>query len=68
MRLFFSREMDCGTALILEFLVPYNSARIVERGVVRNRNGFHYGVEFTDISSYHKQMIERACNILELLT
>src|SRR6516162_11723600 len=46
MRLFLTRELDPGTSLVLEFLIPYQAVRFNLCGVIRNRDGFNHGVEF----------------------
>jgi len=67
MRLYLPRELGSGTSLVLEFLIPYNTAELIIRGVVRNRNGFQHGVEFIDSTSEQQQMLERTCSIFRLL-
>lgn len=68
MRLFLTRELESGTSLILEFLIPYNTMEFVVRGVIRNRVGFTHGVEFLNSTPYQQQMIERTCNVFKLLS
>jgi len=67
MCLFLTRELELGTSLLLEFLLPYSSPRIAVRGVIRNRDGFSYGIEFVNLSAHQRQMIERTCKAFELL-
>ncbi len=67
MCLFVTRTLEVGTSLLMEFLLPYSSPKIVVRGVIRNRNGFSYGVEFVNPSSHQQEMIERTCKAFELL-
>jgi len=67
MRLFLPRELDSGTSLVMEFLIPYNTTEFVVRGVVRNRSGFSHGVEFIGSTAEQQQMIERTCSIFKLL-
>jgi len=68
MRLFLTRELDAGTSVILEFLIPYNTTEFVVRGVVRNRVGFNHGLEFLNPSARQEQMIERTCKVFKLLS
>jgi len=68
MRLFLTRELEAGTSVILEFLIPYNTAEFVLRGVVRNRVGFNHGLEFLNPSPLQEQMIERTCKVFKLLS
>ncbi len=67
MRLFLTRELDSGTSLTLEFLIPYNTMGFVLRGIIRNRDGFTHGVEFLTPTVYQQQMIERTCKVFKLL-
>jgi hypothetical protein len=67
MRLFLTLELDPGASLIIEFVLPYTSTPMVMRGVVRNQDGLHYGIEFLGISPYQQQVLERNCTVLDLL-
>jgi len=58
MRLFLTHEIQPGTSVILEFLIPYNTTKFVVRGAVRNRNGFTHGVEFLNPTPDQQQIIE----------
>ena len=68
MRLFLTRELEAGTSVILEFLIPYNTTEFVLRGVVRNRVGFNHGLEFLNPTPLQEQMIDRTCNVFKLLS
>ena len=68
MRLFLTRELEAGTSVILEFLIPYNTTEFVLRGVVRNRVGFNHGVEFLNPTPLQEQLIERTCKVFNLLS
>lgn len=68
MRLFLTRELPFGTSLTLEFLIPYQTAEFIIRGVVRNRDGFTHGVEFLNLTPHQQQMLERTCKIFKLLS
>lgn len=67
MLLFLPRELDPGTSLILEFLIPYQALKFNLCGVIRNRAGFHHGVEFINATPHQEEMIERTCQVLKLL-
>lgn len=67
LRLFLTREIDPGTSLLLEFPLPYSSAQLEVRGVVRNRSGYTHGVEFVNPTRDQQELIERTCNVLGLL-
>ena len=68
MRLFLTRELEAGTSVILEFLIPYNTMEFVVRGVVRIRVGFNHGLEFLNPTPLQEQMIERTCKVFKLLS
>lgn len=68
MRLFLTRELEAGTSVILEFLIPYNTTEFVLRGVVRNRVGFNHGLEFLNPTPLQEQMIDRTCKVFKLLS
>jgi hypothetical protein len=67
LRLFLTRELEPGTSVKMEFLLPYHSMQLVIRGVVRNREGYTHGVEFSNPTSFQQQIIERTCNVFGLL-
>jgi PilZ domain len=68
MRLFLTLALDTEAPLLLEFVLPYTSTPIVIRGVVRNQGGLHYGIESLGVSPYQQQVLERNCNVLNLLS
>ncbi|MGH9642643.1 MAG: PilZ domain-containing protein [Terriglobales bacterium] len=65
--LFMTREIELGVSLQLDFLLPYSSAPLTVRGVVRTRHGFNHGVEFVCPTAEQQEAIERACKVLMLL-
>jgi len=66
--LFLPRELEPGVAILMELTFPYNSRRMAIRGLIRNRHGFTYGVEFISPSSYQLQTIAGVCKALQLLS
>ena len=66
-RLFVPADLQPGEEIRLRLTLPYGS--VVELvGVIRNRDGFDYGVEFTAISSDDRNSLLRTCRALSLLT
>lgn len=65
--LFATREIAVGTYIVLEFLLPYSSTTVVLKGIIRNRTGFNYGVEFINPTPLQREIIERACKVFGLL-
>jgi c-di-GMP-binding flagellar brake protein YcgR len=58
---------DVGTSVALQFSVPIASTPFTIKGVVRNRTGYRYGFEFTDLTQEARQAITRTCRTLDLL-
>lgn len=67
LRLLMTQWLEPGTNLQLEFLLPYHSAELSLRGVVRSRNGFSHGVEFVAPTGQEQKVIERTCDVFALL-
>lgn len=67
MRVFIPRNLRMGDAVTLDIPLPYTQEQLTVRAVIRNRDGFHYGVEFVNIPARDQEMIARNCNVLALL-
>lgn len=65
---FMTREIAIGASLQLDFVLPYSSTPLTIRGVVRTRNGFNHGIEFTGATREQEESVERACKVLSLLS
>ena len=66
LRLFLPRELDPGIIVLLEFPLPYNSRVMAIRGLVRNRSGFSYGIEFMHPTVYQQETMIQLCKTLQL--
>jgi c-di-GMP-binding flagellar brake protein YcgR len=58
---------EVGTSVALQFSVPIATNPIKVKGVVRNRTGYRYGFEFTDLTPEERETITRTCRTLDLL-
>jgi len=67
LRLFMPRDLEPGIIVLMEFSLPYNSRVMAIRGLVRNRGGFSYGVEFMKPTAYQRDTITQLCKTLQLL-
>lgn len=67
MRVFIPRELKLGDSVTLDLPLPYSQERLTLKAVIRNREGFHYGVEFLNIGNREQEMITRNCQVLALL-
>ena len=66
--LILTRQLEKGTTVSMKLALPYNSETLEMRAIVRHRNGFHHGIEFISLTSYQKELLERASKILGLLS
>src|ERR1700722_157207 len=55
--LFITREIPIGVSLQVDFVLPYHSAPLALRGVVRTRSGFNYGIEFLSPTPEQQEII-----------
>jgi hypothetical protein len=62
----FATEWDVGASVNLQFSVPFASAPVRVRAVVRNRTSYQYGFEFVDLTPEHSKTINRTCRMLGL--
>jgi hypothetical protein len=68
MRVFVPADLVLGELVTLELMLPYSEQKLVIRGVLRNRDGFSYGVEYAaSTTSEEREHIARACKALALV-
>jgi hypothetical protein len=67
MALFIPTELEAGQTINAELMLPYCQEKVSLRGVVRNRTGFRYGVEFSVLTDHEKVLIERVCHALAMV-
>jgi PilZ domain len=68
MRVFVPADLEIGESVTLELTLPYSDHKVIIRGVLRNRLGFSYGVEYAaNTTLQERQSIARACKALSLL-
>ncbi len=65
---FAPQEVGLGELVEVEFTPPYTRQALKVSAVVRNRNGYRYGIEFRHLTEAVRQTIARACNALSLTT
>ena len=58
---------EVGTSVALQFSVPIATNPIKVKGIVRNRTGYRYGFEFTNLTPEERETITRTCRTLDLL-
>jgi hypothetical protein len=68
MRVFVPADLVLGELVTLELMLPYTEQKLVVRGVLRNRDGFSYGVEYAvSTTAEERTQIARACKALALV-
>ena len=61
-------ELNPGDEAAIEFTPPYAGLPIRIRGVIRNRQGYRYGVEFVTASDDEKAQADRLRNMLSVMS
>jgi epoxyqueuosine reductase len=59
-----SGDMSKGDVVTLHFTLPTSDTPFEIRGVVRRKNGLHYGIEFLSLSPEQRQAIAAYCKTL----
>ncbi len=59
-------ELPLGIEVSLSFTLPYSRFQFGVAGIVRNRDGFRYGVEFLKLAAAEKAEILRVTDVLAL--
>jgi hypothetical protein len=68
MALFAGAELRPGDQVAIEFTPPFSSPAIRVDTAIRNRTGYHYGVEFLAVDNPQRQQVTRLRSWLALLT
>ena len=61
-------ELKDGDEIGIEFTPPFSSDPVRIRGIVRNRSGYKYGVEFRWLTPAEEEQTTRFRNLLRLAT
>ncbi len=68
LRAFVPADLTLGDMVTLELILPYSDKKISVRGMLRNREGFSYGVEYAaSTTQEEREHIARVCNTLALI-
>lgn len=68
LRAFVPADLILGDMVTLELILPYSEKKISVRGMLRNREGFSYGVEYAaSTTQEEREHIARVCNTLALI-
>lgn len=68
LRAFVPADLALGDMVTLELILPYSDKKISVRGMLRNREGFSYGVEYAaSTTQEEREHIARVCNTLALI-
>jgi hypothetical protein len=66
MAIYVPLDLVVGTSVNISFQLPYSRMVFGVRAIVRNSNGFRYGVEFVTLTPSEAAEIERIISILQL--
>lgn len=68
LRAFVPADLVLGDMVTIELILPYSEKMISVRGMLRNREGFSYGVEYAaSTTQEEREHIARVCNTLALI-
>ena len=68
LRAFVPADLVLGDMVTIELILPYSEKKISVRGMLRNREGFSYGVEYAaSTTQEEREHIARVCNTLALI-
>lgn len=60
-------ELELGKVIALTLTLPYTERAIACQVIVRNREGFKYGVEFKELNIVDRQLLLETCRRLGVL-
>lgn len=60
-------SLAIGTEVLIQVSFPYSPAEVTLKAIVRNCEGFRYGLEFTDLADDVRSLIVRNCDPAALL-
>lgn len=60
-------ELKVGDQIMVEFTPPYSSCPIRVAGIVRNREGYRYGVEFLREGPEATAQVDRLCLMFNMM-
>jgi c-di-GMP-binding flagellar brake protein YcgR len=64
MAIYVPLDIDVGSSINLSFQLPCSRMVLGVRALVRNRDGFRYGVEFADLTPTEAEEIQRIANMM----
>ena len=60
-------SLPIGTEVLIQVSFPYSAAEVTLKAIVRNCEGFRYGLEFMDLADDVRSLIVRNCASTALL-
>ncbi len=61
-------ELKVGREVAVEFTPPYTGIPIRVRGIVRNRTGYRYGMEFLTENAVETEQVNQLRSLLQTLS
>jgi|GEM_PF-1100218 len=60
-------ELNVKDELTVVLQIPYSKERLYLKAVVRNRNSFRYGLEFTEITPSEQDLLQKCMTTLQCM-
>lgn len=67
MAVYAAAEIEEGQHIKVEFTLPYPRRQFTIEAVVRNKQGYRYGLEFVALSSLQREDIKKLCETTSLV-
>ncbi len=67
MAVYAAAEVEEGQHVTVEFTMPYSRKQLVIEAVVRNKQGYRYGLEFLALSSTQRGDIKKLCQTASIM-
>lgn len=64
MAIYVPLELTLGDEVRVEFEIPRARSRFQFRAVIRNKDGYRYGIEFTGLSAEEAEKLKRALDVI----
>jgi c-di-GMP-binding flagellar brake protein YcgR len=67
MSVYAAAEVNEGVHVHVEFTLPYSRNMLLVEAVVRNKQGYRYGLEFLTLSASQREEITRLCQTANVM-
>ncbi len=67
MAVYAAAEVEEGQHVSVEFTIPYSRKELIIEAVVRNKQGYRYGLEFLALSSTQRGDLKKLCQTASIM-